>query len=231
MRKRAPMSDPEWMTVPWQKIPKTPKDLIVDILIETTGLQQDYESLRTQARPGSRDALRGELVQTCWRLDAELALWLRTVQDTLGLEVPDLGAPFSIDVLSAAHVMCIYWIACIVTYTTLRGLLSAAPQEIARLPPHTDPRIYFRRIAHAVNVMLHPSSGAFGAQLTYFPTAVVMSCVRDLGGGDEDVEKILLDAYRRAGKNMVAERFLASLMEQEARRGGCRGYWRGRGNE
>ncbi|KAK3311562.1 uncharacterized protein B0T15DRAFT_79786 [Chaetomium strumarium] len=221
MRKRAPMSDPGWMTIPWQTIPKTPKDLIIDILIETTGLREDYDALKTQDDPQSRDALRRELIQRCWRLESELAVWLSTVHNHREPDVLSADAPFSIDVLAAAHVMCIYWIACIVTYSTLRDLLSAAaPEEIARLPPHMDPRVYFRRIAEAVNVMLHPSSGIFGAQLTYFPTAVVMSYHRDFGGGDEDVKTMIFGAYRRAGKDMIAERFLASLREQEARRGG-----------
>ncbi|KAK4107928.1 hypothetical protein N656DRAFT_784690 [Canariomyces notabilis] len=216
MRKRAPMSDRDWMTIPWQTIPKTPKDLLVDILIATTGLLEDYDILGAQKDPNLYEALRQELVQTCWRLDAELALWVNTAHfgdANRALEV--LNAPFSIDVLAAAHIMSIYWCACIVTYSTLRDLLS--PSEIARLPPYTDPRTYFRSIADVVTVMLHPSSGIFGAQLTYFPAVIVMAYIRPVGGGDE-AEAIIFNAYRRAGKDEIVESFLTSLREQEMSR-------------
>jgi hypothetical protein len=216
MRKRAPMSGRDWMTIPWQTMPKTPKDLLVDILIATTGLLEDYDILGAQKEPNLHEALRQELVQTCWRLDAELALWVNTAHfgdANRALEV--LNAPFSIDVLAAAHIMSIYWCACIVTYSTLRDLLS--PSEIARLPPYTDPRTYFRSIADVVTVMLHPSSGIFGAQLTYFPAAIVMAYIRPVGGGDE-AEAVIFNAYRRAGKDEIVESFLTSLREQEMSR-------------
>lgn len=203
------------MTVPWQTIPKTPKDLIVDILIETTGLLEDFDTLNAQDDPISREALRLELVRQCWQLESELANWLGNVRLSDAVYAPDfLSAPFSVDVLAAAHVMCIYWCACIVTYSTLRAVLPAP--YAGHLPPHMDPRIYFRSIAEAVAVMLHPSSGIFGAQLTYFPTAVVMAYLR--GGGEDDEAKVMIfDAYRRAGKAEIVERFLASLREQETR--------------
>lgn len=211
------MSGPDWTTIPWQTIPKMPKDLIADILLETTGLLEDYDTLKAENDAESRDVLRRELVQKCWALQAELAVWLGTVHvsdPTYALDV--LNAPFSTDLLAAAHIMCVYWCACIVTYHTLRDLLS--PAEIAMLPPYMDSQLYFRRIAEAVTVMLHPSSGIYGAQLTFFPTAVVMIYTRLVGGGDE-AKTMIFDAYKRAGREKIAERFLASLREQEARNG------------
>lgn len=212
MRKRSPMSDPKWITAPWQTIPKKPNDLIVDILIEITGLLEDYDSLKAQDDHDSRDELRQDLVLRCWQLESKLALWLSTVHidDTTyhALDVPD--APFSIYVLAAAHLMCIYWCACIYVYSTLRDLLSES--EIQRLPPYVNPQIFFRSIAEAVTVMLHPSSGVFGAQLAYFPTAVVMTYVRVAGWGEE--AKMVSEAYSKAGKDKIIEQFLASLRGQ-----------------
>lgn len=205
------------MTIPWQTIPKTPKDLVVDIIMETTGLLEDVDTLKAEDDPESRDVLHRELVQKCWALEAELAAWLGTVRlsdPTYALNVSD--ARFSMDLLAAAHIMCIYWCACIVTYSTLRDFLS--PAEIAMLPPHMDPRLYFRRIAEAVTVLLHPSSGMYGAQLTYFPTAVVGIYLQRVGGGDE-AKTMIFDAYRRTGKEKIAKRFLSSLREQEALNG------------
>lgn len=211
------MSDSNWKTVPWRSTPKMPKDLIVDILLETTGLLEDYDTLKAQSDPELRDVLRRELVQKCWALESELAIWLGTVKvtdPTYALDVSE--APFSIEILAAAHIMCIYWCSCIVTYTTLRDLLP--PADIAMLPPYVNPQLYFRRIAEAVTVMLHPSSGIYGAQLTYFPTAIVAIFDRLVGGGEE-AKATILDTYRRTGREKIAERFLESLMEQKARNG------------
>lgn len=217
MRKRSPLSDPKWKTVPWETTPKTPKDLVIDILIEVPGLLEDLDILKAQHDPSSYKILRHELIQKGWALESELAAWRSTVKiGNTAYSLNVLSTPFSMDLFAAAHIMCIYWCACIVTYSTLRDVLSAP--EAACLPPHMDPRIYFRRIAEAVTIMLHPSSGLYGVQATNFPTLLVLMYM-DACGGMEEVREMILDAYRRTGRDKVVERFHASMRRQEAKSG------------
>ncbi|KAL5041618.1 hypothetical protein BDW71DRAFT_211954 [Aspergillus fruticulosus] len=46
-RARSPLNDPEWKTVPWTYIAKTPKDLLTDIFVEIPSLLADLDELRT----------------------------------------------------------------------------------------------------------------------------------------------------------------------------------------
>lgn len=217
MRKRSPLSSPEWKTIPWQTIPKTPKDLVIDILIETPGLLEDLDVFEAQRDPDTRAALRQDLINKCWALESELAAWRTTVQitsPTYALDV--LKAPFSMDLLAAAHVMSMYWAACIVIYNTLERLLPA--HEAADLPPHMNPQIYFRRVAEAATFMMHPSSGIYGTQLTHFPSSLVLAYI-SAGGGGEDARDMIFDAYKKLGREEIVKQFQASMRRQGAKNG------------
>lgn len=138
-------------------------------------------------------------------------------RETVKISEPDysldvLSAPFSMDLFVAAHILCTYWSACIITYGTLRDVLSVP--EAACLPAHMDPRIYFRRVAEAVTVLLHPSSGLYGVQLTHLPTLLVLVYM-DAWGGMQEVREMLLNAYGRSGRDKIVERFHASMRRQE----------------
>ena len=120
------------------------------------------------------------------------------------------------DLFAAAHILCIYWCACIITYGTLRDVLSGP--EAACLPAHMDPRIYFRRVAEGLTVMLHPSSGLYGVQLTNLPTLLVLIYM-DAWGGMDEVREMIFGAYRRSGRDKVVERYHASMRRQEVESG------------
>lgn len=219
MRKRSPLSDPEWKTIPWQTIPKTPKDLIVDILAETPGLVENLDAFREENDPDAREILRRELVEKCWTLESELSAWrtkLRIQNPAYRLASPQ--STFSMDVLAAAHIMCIYWVISIVVYGTLHSVIP--PSATDCLPRHMDPRLYFRRIAEAVTLMVHPSSGIYGTQLTTFPTLAVFLYLDAGDRGGEEVREMIFDAYKRSGRHEIVEKFQASMLRQQ------RGGWR-----
>lgn len=220
MRKRVAIGEPEWRTIPWRDIPKTPKDLLIDILLDTAALLEDLDTLNAHPDRTSTEALalRSELINKCWACDEDLASWRAAV----GISDPSFAldlagsqtAPFSIDLFTASHILCVYWATSIIVYDALR-ILTPAP-EAALLPPHTDPSVYFRRIAEAIPVLLHPESGAYGVQLTNFPSLIVLIYTNAVGGGDVEREMIF-DAYRRAGKEEIVKRFHASVGRQHAR--------------
>ena len=216
MRKRSPLSSPEWKTIPWKTIPKTPKDLLIDILTETPGLLEDVDTLKAQQDPDIRAALRQELIDKCWVLELELEAWRTRVHISPTYALDALTSPFSMDLLAASHVMCTYWAACIMIYGTLEPLLPES--EVADLPPHMNARIYFRRVAEAMTVMTHPSSGVYGMQLSHFPTALTLAYINALGGG-EDERDMIFDTYKRSGREGVVEGFQESIRVQGTRNG------------
>jgi len=38
--------EPEWKTVPWLEIPKTPKDMLLDVYVEIPGLFETSDKIR-----------------------------------------------------------------------------------------------------------------------------------------------------------------------------------------
>ncbi|QSS62180.1 GAL4-like Zn(II)2Cys6 (or C6 zinc) binuclear cluster DNA-binding domain protein [Histoplasma capsulatum] len=213
-RKRIILSNPEWKTIPWNEIPKTPKDLLIDILVEIPTFLENMDTMRACLDQEIREFQRRDLLQSCWELEKELVSWRIEVgitDPTYSLDAEH--STFSLDYLAACHIMCLYWAICIILYSSLRIL--SCPQVI--LPPQTDPRIYCGRIAKAMPLLLHPQSGAYGVHLASFPVAISLMYLNAVAGDAICEEKrIIFEAFRRSGHGETVERFLQSLRRRGA---------------
>ncbi|EER44735.1 conserved hypothetical protein [Histoplasma capsulatum H143] len=213
-RKRIILSNPEWKTIPWNEIPKTPKDLLIDILVEIPTFLEKMDIMRACLDQEIQEFQRRDLLQSCWELENELVSWRIEVgitDPTYSLDAEH--STFSLDYLAACHIMCLYWAICIILYSSLRIL--SCPQVI--LPPQTDPRIYCGRIAKAMPLLLHPQSGAYGVHLASFPVAISLMYLNAADGDAMCEEKrIIFEAFRRSGHGETVERFLQSLRRRGA---------------
>ncbi|KAG5290110.1 GAL4-like Zn(II)2Cys6 (or C6 zinc) binuclear cluster DNA-binding domain protein [Histoplasma ohiense] len=213
-RKRIILSNPEWKTIPWNEIPKTPKDLLIDILVEIPTFLEKMDIMRACLDQEIQEFQRRDLLQSCWELEKELVSWRIEVgitDPTYSLDAEH--STFSLDYLAACHIMCLYWAICIILYSSLRIL--SCPQVI--LPPQTDPRIYCGRIAKAMPLLLHPQSGAYGVHLASFPVAISLMY---LNAADRDAmceeKRIIFETFRRSGHGETVERFVQSLRRRGA---------------
>ncbi|KAL2371726.1 hypothetical protein RJ035_002320 [Blastomyces gilchristii] len=214
-RKRIILSNPEWKNIPWSEIPKTPKDRLIDILVEMPTLLENLDISRACSDPEIQEFQRLDLLQTCWELEKELINWCMELGITDPTYSLDAGqSPFSLDYLAACHIMCLYWAICIILYSSLRIL--SCPQVV--LPPQTDPRIYCGRIAKAMPLLLHPLSGAYGVHLASFPVAIALMYLNAVDGEAIYEEKrTIFDAFARSGYGKTVERFNQSMRRQDAR--------------
>lgn len=198
--------------MPWRDIPKTPKDLLIDVLVELPGLLEDVDSCHP------RKDVRFELEQRCWAYDEQLRQWragLGIINADYTLKLDDISS-YSFDLIAAVHLMCLYWTTCIILYSTLRSVCE--PSHHASLPIHTDPRPYCRRIARAVSVLLHPQSGVHGALLTNFPVSVTLHYLNaKYGGVDLEEKRIMLDAFSNAKHGGIVKGFTASMQRHRGR--------------
>ncbi|OJD13437.1 hypothetical protein AJ78_06110 [Emergomyces pasteurianus Ep9510] len=214
-RKKIILSNPEWKTVPWSEIPKTPKDFLLDILVEIPTLLENLDIMRACPDPEIQKLQQYELLHACWELESEVTRWrfeLGITDMTYSLDAEQ--SSFSFDYLAASHIMCLYWAICIIIYSSLRILSS--PQVV--LPPHTDPRIYCCRIAKAMPLLLHPRSGAYGVHLASFPVAMALMYLSAVDGDAIHEEKqIIFNAFRRSGYGETVERFNQSMRCQDAK--------------
>ncbi|EXJ89137.1 hypothetical protein A1O3_02201 [Capronia epimyces CBS 606.96] len=242
MRKKTVLSNAEWKTVPWTAVPKTPKDLLIDIFVDMPTILQDLDALQACPDPASQSLMQDQLVQKCLACERELVAWRASVgvveanyafynvdtgTDTDNLN-PHASFSFSIDRIAAAHIMCLYWSICIIVYSTLRTLslsfsLSSHshPQAHPPLPlPLTqtiDPAVYCRRIAEAVPLLLHPRSGVYGFHLTTFPVAMALTYLsRD--GHEYEEKTMILDAFATSHHGSAVGGFIASLHRQQQQR-------------
>ncbi|KAK2787586.1 hypothetical protein FQN53_005036 [Emmonsiellopsis sp. PD_33] len=216
-RKRTVLSNLEWKTVPWREIPKTPKDRLIDIFVEIPTLLENLDIMRGCQETNPREALQHELLQTCWELERELINWrihLGIKDPTYALGTTDPSSPYSLEHLAACHIMCLYWAASIILYSTLRIVSNNPPTP---LPPHTEPRIYCRRIAEAVPLLLHPLAGGYGVHLTSFPVSAAMMYLNAVDGEMVSEEKrMIFDAFKGSGHGRTVERFNGSIQHIDA---------------
>ncbi|KAK2795132.1 hypothetical protein FQN51_000551 [Onygenales sp. PD_10] len=216
-RKRTVLSNLEWKTVPWREIPKTPKDRLIDIFVEIPTLLENLDIMRGCQEADTREALQHELLQTCWELERELINWrihLGIKDPTYTLGTTDPSSPYSLEHLAACHIMCLYWSASIILYSTLHIVSNNPPTP---LPPHTEPRIYCRRIAEAVPLLLHPLAGGYGVHLTSFPVSAAMMYLNAVDGEMVSEEKrMIFDAFKGSGHGRTVERFNGSIQHIDA---------------
>lgn len=160
--------------MPWTKIPKTPKDMILDIMADLPALLEDMETIQTLPSGMEKAVMYQRLIRECWRLDTELTLWHDTLSPREHFEAlrsRGYTSP-SADDQAVASIMCNFWACCVIVYANLRGLLSAAPLlglGVGFLPDRTDPTKYCSAIGDVLGVFLEPSAGRVGLHLAPFP--------------------------------------------------------------
>jgi hypothetical protein len=123
----------------------------------------------------------------------------------------------ALNLIATAHILCLYWSIFIIIYSTLRA---ASPEQTAALPAHTNPRLYCRRIAEVVSILLHPDAGAYGVHLANFPTAIALLCLnattRD-GDAEPEEKRMILETLGRSSNGRTAGRFVTSTQKQDWR--------------
>ncbi len=171
-------------------------------------LLEDMDTMSSCPDANRQRECRRQLVQECWRHESSLSRWRADVgiaDPTYQLDV-DAPSP-SVDLLAAAHILCLYWSICIILYSTLR----IASEAEAELPARADPRFYCRRIAETIPILLHPLSGIYGVHLANFPVALALTYLHAVDGSLVTAEKrLFLDAMRRSGHGETVDRFVTS---------------------
>lgn len=204
-RRRCPLSQPIWKTVPWRKIPKTPKDVLIDIFVDVPGLLEDLDHLRSCKDGTEKEARRIRLINECWRIDAELNWWLDNLSPKQELEellVRGLHNPTAYDVV-AASIMSLCWTICILTYSTLR--LAMGSKSGLELPERTDPYLYCVKVAQIVDIFFHPAAGTFGIQSAPLPIGMSLVYLNSTEAGfNSEPKRKLVSFFGRKGSNGIS---------------------------
>lgn len=181
-RKRSVFNSWEWKSIPWSKVPKSPKDELVDVLLEIPGLLEDLDPtlatnhvLTTQ----EKSDLREQLLARCHLYDAQLQHWSTnsgaavlafaeshiSSLDTSQEPTPSSPSP---DGFAMTHLGLIYYATCVLLYEVTRHLAGGAVSD-----ERTDPWAYCRKILLTVPFFLRPAMGAIFLNFVLFPVGVV----------------------------------------------------------
>ncbi|KAI3323352.1 hypothetical protein HD806DRAFT_496344 [Xylariaceae sp. AK1471] len=167
-RRRFPLNTPEWRSIPWEHVPKSPRDKLYDIFADLTEILADTDQMRCCDDPVQRTDMRSDVVKACWGLDKSLQNWLKEAgplkefHDANGMLVDHTES----DDFVLAHMTLLYWTIYIVLYSTLISIYDPSQPDA---PPDVDPRSYIRKIAKALPYFWSPGAGMSSANLAALP--------------------------------------------------------------
>ncbi|KAK7587931.1 hypothetical protein V3481_010621 [Fusarium oxysporum f. sp. vasinfectum] len=148
---RSPFNSPEWKSIPWSRISKSPKDKLVDILLEIPGLLEDL-SLGLTDQTQTHHSLREQLQARCHLCDIQLR--------------PSQVFNPSPEDFAIAHLSMIYWATC----SMLCQIMHRTADD-----DDTDPWLYCHKILLMVPFFQRPDMGAIFINFLGFPVGRVIS--------------------------------------------------------
>ncbi|KAF2729457.1 hypothetical protein EJ04DRAFT_66749 [Polyplosphaeria fusca] len=218
-RKAIVLNNEEWKSVPWRRIPKTPKDSLMDVMMGVPELHelQDILTSSENMSPGEREATRDKIAALYWKLDHQLQTW--SALNDSHIHHPDTEDPipitFSNLTLADMQITVLYWAICVKLYEILHQVLDDQPTSPPLSSSTRSPRLYARRIARAIEVFFQPEWGTFGATVTAFPVGVAMRFFGANGNNqDRAYQKLVLDVWANPHLPSAIKSFLVSMLAQ-----------------
>ncbi|KAL2854266.1 hypothetical protein BJY01DRAFT_43834 [Aspergillus pseudoustus] len=193
-RKRLFLADAEWKTIPWLKHEKTPRDHLLDVMMDMAGLFEDTDNMKACPDPLKKEKLRQQLIDGFLALKYGLLTWQT-------LHAPDYHPTYTADNLpdevdpedlTGAHLMTLFWATSIVACSNLDSL--CAPHG-AEYHVEWDLDEFCGDIVRTLPFFCHPSMGLFRQHVAVYPTTVALHYICAAGATRlVDERRILADS-------------------------------------
>ncbi|KAI0964892.1 hypothetical protein F4678DRAFT_366188 [Xylaria arbuscula] len=170
-RRRAPLSTPEWRTIPWEKEPKSHMDKLYDIMADLSEILADTDEMRRCEEPTLKARLHEEALKACQRMDKRLQGWqqeadpLTNFCDGDEIHVNSLGPPE----LPLAHMTLLFWTFHVINRATLNSIYDPPLSDI---PTEIDPLPFIRSITNALPYFWSTDAGLCGTILAALPWGI-----------------------------------------------------------
>lgn len=185
------LSNPEWKEVPWLAMPKTPKDALLDIMVEIPAVLENLDSIEGARSQQEKHLLAERVLQSCWALDVQLTEWVLNINAVANLDLDSLAHVADTGDIAIAHIIYLYWVTCMLVSRTL-ALANEDCVEPQLLPPRFDERVYARKIARSASYFFQKEMGIWSANASSFPIGIALSVLCDAAKqGGEDRELIM----------------------------------------
>ncbi|KAK7728190.1 hypothetical protein SLS57_002660 [Botryosphaeria dothidea] len=209
-RKRTVLSNPEWKEIPWLAIPKTPKDALLDIMVEIPTVTETLDRIETLQTPEEKYQLANKVLQMCWTLDMQLTEWVLNMNFVANLDLDNLGHVEETGDLAVGQLIYLYWVTCIMVTSTLRSA-NGARAEPQNLPVRIDPRLYARKIARSASYFFGPERGIWCAHASSFPIGIALSVLTDPTNQDENDRELIMSVFSQGEMGATIGKFLNSM--------------------
>ena len=204
--------------------PKTPKDQLLDILIEIPGVSEHLDCLLYQSyNVEDRTSLLQNTKAKCWILHDQLQEWMAfSGASTIAFveaiiaacETNEFSAPSSED-FAKAHLRMVYWTTCLLLYQTMCCLKADNALDTVK---SIDPRRFCRKIAILIRFFQNDHVGACFVNFVAFSAVVLVRYLaREDVEGQRSVERRL---FLRTFEGTRSRRFLRLFGEMALEGGG-----------
>jgi hypothetical protein len=202
----------DWKTVPWCEIPKTPKDILVDVLVEIPGLFETFDKLSEGYQKDEEGDLISRFVRVSWQIDDELKSWYATTGSGLESLVKKVVAKekkASIEHLASAQLLLLYWCGVLLYREVWQAVCKSAHAGgvQAQIPPPEDAQFMWENILEVMTMLLKPCSGFFGINIAAFPMTVIFNHIHGKSsvGGTKNEGHMLYNLLQTAQGRIVSE--------------------------
>lgn len=217
-RKRCVLASPQWKWVPWTDHPKSPRDHLLDIIIDVPAIYEAIDVIRTWPDDDDADATKGRketarlmirrgLTAVITRLLAWHAVHaMPTIPPSLDHPPPEAATP---EQFLAGHVMTLFWATCIRLQYHER--LMNRPDLGETVDPRIDPDALCRAIVNVIRVFVQPSAGICRQHFTIYPMSTALQHLIDVGPGRMVQERENLWADLNRPHCILIKKFLLNM--------------------
>ncbi|KAL4902563.1 hypothetical protein BDW74DRAFT_180668 [Aspergillus multicolor] len=170
-RKRCFLADADWKSIPWLQREKNPRDYLMDILVDLTGLFEELDNMNVLPKSDifEREFARQSLLDGFLQIHQDLLTWqLLHAPDFEPLdEVPYSLLPRHI---AGAHLMTTFWASVIVITSNIQALCVSDEE----FDPTFDLDACCANMIRTFPLFIHPSLGLFRTHVAPFPFTVAL---------------------------------------------------------
>lgn len=190
-RKRSFLSSHEWKTMPWRGLDKTPKDRLLDILVEIPELLEGLDELYSLGDDAQTlSALRQTFLEKLIGFERQLQKWYdNTFHSTPWICGNTVLLRNEIG-LAAVHLMAVYWTARLVLFNTRRLPLFPCNDALDLVTAEA----LKQRIMPLIARLTETHSGWFGRHSAVLPggaTNCLLKSISDEAERDLEVDRLI----------------------------------------
>ncbi|KAL5001591.1 hypothetical protein BDV10DRAFT_182156 [Aspergillus recurvatus] len=206
-RKRCFLADPDWKMIPWLQREKNPRDHLMDILLDLTGLFEGLDNMKATLDSDlfEKEVSCQKILDGFVQLHQDLITWqvLHAPDFEPLAQVPDILPPRHI---AGAHLMTTFWASVIIIVSNIQALcafdsifdLDACCANMIRTFP----------------IFIHPSLGLFRTHLTTYPFTVAIHYICAAGPQRlVDERRILVDCLYDPALSGVRQ-FISNMKDE-----------------